>query len=850
MKHYPDIHYNLNPKPSRYPSIIYNPIFYSDSPEPCEIVLPQYLSFLSWFGSPMPDISFAIEPETKERKIDEVLAKLKAGVEDIQNSDNFRNFLLTLSKFHDYSIGNTILIMLQFRNATQVAGFNTWKELGRFVKAGEHGIMILAPCLPPKTYTCSECNVPISGESQFRSHLATAHPGVNITSAVRQAREGGFSGNPNYFKVVYVFDISQTSGKDLPNVEVPVLTMAANETLFAQAMELCKVNNLSFTNEARPNQDPSIKGMLSGTTIWVRPEEARGQQLKTLLHELGHFYTERVFMIARTGAETIAESSSFVVAAHFGFDTGSRSFGYVATWSQDKKVLERNLTAIRSVASRMIEALEKITVPSYLREGEIIRFYRNKLYIGVRDHEKDSFGNWEDVLSIKMFGGKPDSLYSDEIYEYSESKWNELIERVKKQAEQLNREFVQKPNNMATSYPIWHSGPTSYLKEPFVMKNVIHQFGIGEEGLGTKSKTGITFFRGNDYKPIAEEMKRSYPYKEMDIELNNPIYGEYKEDLLKRFGLGTLKGDDATRDIALKNTLKQAGYDGWVLRRAIDSVPRVVEIAVFKEFNLKPPVESSGPTIATALSVTYNGPQMKGDKVAYYTFTDPQTGSTFGATDIEEARKTLAEMREKFGKTSYLKEELSEADFNRLSQELAELQRGAPESAMLRIQMSQLAQLYGYLAEHVGDLTHRMAQHPEYFHGGEGVAPKVRRTLALLNAGQDKWSMPFEKDYQGQIRENLAYIKAHPDPNYPTYKYRDFTFEQALAELKRLGQDYANEHKKLPVINDAQKTARDAAVAIGEFRFNDARQLLQKLQDKIDSGFDKWQEYALSRMRV
>lgn len=371
MKHYPNISYH--PPASvyaRYPSIIYNPIFRSDEPGTCDLVRPEHYIYLPWFGAPSMDISFAIEPETKERKIDEVLAKLKAGVEDIQNSDNFRNFLLTMSKFHDYSIGNTILIMLQFRNATQVAGFNTWKDLGRFVKAGEHGIMILAPCLPPKTYTCPTCGQPIAGEGQFRQHLTTEHQASpsEVTRTVRQAREGGMTGNPNFFKVVYVFDVSQTAGKELPEVHVPVLTTAANETLFNQALELCKVNNLTFTSEPRPTQDPGIKGMLAGTTIWVRPEEARGQQLKTLLHELGHFYTERVFGIPRADAETIAESSSFVVAAHFGFDVGIRSFSYVAVWSQDKKVLEKNLTTIRSVSSRMIDALEKITVPSLLRE--------------------------------------------------------------------------------------------------------------------------------------------------------------------------------------------------------------------------------------------------------------------------------------------------------------------------------------------------------------------------------------------------------------------------------------------------------------------------------------------------
>jgi len=106
----------------------------------CEIVRPRHYDVLSWVGSPLPDYSFVIEPEVKERKIDEVLKRLKEGVNDIHESDNFKQFLLTMSKFHDYSIGNLILIMMQKPEATRVAGFKTWKDLGRWVKKGRKAL--------------------------------------------------------------------------------------------------------------------------------------------------------------------------------------------------------------------------------------------------------------------------------------------------------------------------------------------------------------------------------------------------------------------------------------------------------------------------------------------------------------------------------------------------------------------------------------------------------------------------------------------------------------------------------------------------------------------------------------
>jgi len=155
-----------------------------------------------------------------------------------------------------------------------------------------------------------------------------------------------------------VSDASQTEGKELPEFEVPVLTGEANEELFSRVLALAKSEGLTVSFESKPDEGPSLKGQYSGKSIWVRPEESRAQQLKTLLHETAHYYSEGVFRIPRRDAETIAESAAFVVGAHYGFDTGVRSFPYVALWAQDKKVLEQNLADIRKVSTKIIDALE------------------------------------------------------------------------------------------------------------------------------------------------------------------------------------------------------------------------------------------------------------------------------------------------------------------------------------------------------------------------------------------------------------------------------------------------------------------------------------------------------------
>jgi len=313
-----------------------------------ERVPPQYRGLIDYISEPLPEYSLmTIEAEPGERKIDAVLRQLKDGVDTIQRSENFRQFLTTMAKFHDYSIGNQILIMIQKPEATKVAGFNTWKDMGRWVKRGEKGIAILAPIMPPRP-VCPQCGAKIPKGTRYCPKCGAPVDGEEIPADV------------HYFKAVSVFDIAQTEGEPLPEFEVPVLTSEVNEELFTKAMSLARSQGVEVSFESRPHQDPGIKGQYAAPNhIWVRPEEPRAQQLKTLLHEMDHYYSEGVFHIPRRDAETIAESAAYVVGAHYGFDTGVRSFPYVALWAQDEKVLKENLGAIRKVATTMLEGLEK-----------------------------------------------------------------------------------------------------------------------------------------------------------------------------------------------------------------------------------------------------------------------------------------------------------------------------------------------------------------------------------------------------------------------------------------------------------------------------------------------------------
>jgi len=159
--------------------------------------------------------------------------------------------------------------------------------------------------------------------------------------------------------------------------------------------------------------------------------------------------------------------------------------------------------------------------------------------------------------------------------------------------------------------------------------------------------------------------------------------------------------------------------------------------------------------------------------------------------------------------------------------DLAYAQRGAPEEAMIGVQMAMGGGVLNPVVEHAGDLTHRMAQRPSFYKGGfEWVKQKVDKVHRWLHE-----SYGFEREMGENIANNAR------SRNIPPQEYKRF-IDLKLAK-------YAEEHSKLPVYNEAQQTARDLAVAIGKQDWNLARQLVTKLKSHTDKGAKYWEKYAL-----
>lgn len=255
--------------------------------------------------------------EITDRAAEQLVAALQAG-----HSEALTSYLKAIGRFHRYSLHNVLLIASQNPSASYVAGFRTWNELGRFVKKGEKGIMILAPIVRRKTEDVAEPE-------------ETSHPILG-------------------FRAAYVFDVSQTDGKELPQiglVEGDPRDCGDKLRRFASAQGI----SVEYSKEIAP-----ARGMSCGGRITLLPGQAPAEEFSTLAHELAHELLHRGDRRSSTSKrvrETEAEATAFVVCQSVGLETGSAASDYIQLWNGDVQVLTESLGYIRHAASQIIGAL-------------------------------------------------------------------------------------------------------------------------------------------------------------------------------------------------------------------------------------------------------------------------------------------------------------------------------------------------------------------------------------------------------------------------------------------------------------------------------------------------------------
>ncbi len=267
------------------------------------------------------------KPTTKQELI---AANIKLLIEQLEagKSDALTNYLTAMSRFHNYSFGNVLEIARQMPTATRVAGFWTWKNLGRSVNAGAKGIRILAPMVGVKRKKDSEAQRDITKQNE-RVLLG--------------------------FRNAYVFDISQTNGVDLPEIrEIAGDPGESVERLaaFIKSQGIQLVYN--------PKIAPAL-GISYGGRIAVLPGQAPAEEFSTLVHELAHemlHKAERRTATTKTVRETEAEAIAFVVGTSIGLETGHESADYIQLYHGNAPLLAESLEVIQRTSALILAAIE------------------------------------------------------------------------------------------------------------------------------------------------------------------------------------------------------------------------------------------------------------------------------------------------------------------------------------------------------------------------------------------------------------------------------------------------------------------------------------------------------------
>ena len=302
-------------------------------------------------AEPRPVMPIILSSEKPAEKMKEITAKLEAGIQAVFSSERYAEYLKAMSKFHDYSVNNTILIAMQGGNL--VKGYSQWKkDFDRHVKAGEKGIKILAPA-PFKvkkemTKIDPDTQKPLVGKD---GKPLTEEKEITVPA----------------FKIVTVFDVSQTEGKDIPDISAKNLIADVERYEdFYKALEKASPVPIAFEE---------IKGDANGyyhledKRIAIREGVSELQALKTAIHEIAHARLHDIDLnapkdeqnrIDRRTREVQAESVAYAVCQHFGLDTSEYSFAYVAGWSSGKEMseLKASLETIQATASDLITEVE------------------------------------------------------------------------------------------------------------------------------------------------------------------------------------------------------------------------------------------------------------------------------------------------------------------------------------------------------------------------------------------------------------------------------------------------------------------------------------------------------------
>ena len=304
---------------------------------------------------PRPVIPIVLTSEKPAEKLKEITDRLEQGITELFESERYKEYLRVMSKFHNYSFNNTLLIAMQKPDASLVAGFSAWKNnFGRNVIKGQKGIKIIAP----SPYKVKQEMKKIDPHTQQPIIGKDGKPVTEEKEITIPA-----------YKVVSVFDVSQTEGRELPDIAVNELTGDVERYRdFFAALE--KTSPVPIGFEQIPGSSHGYYH-LEDKRIAIQEGMSELQTLKTAIHEIAHAKLHDIDLnapeneqqphIDRRTREVEAESVAYTVCQHYGLDTSDYSFGYVAGWSSGRELseLKSSLETIRSAAAEIINSIDE-----------------------------------------------------------------------------------------------------------------------------------------------------------------------------------------------------------------------------------------------------------------------------------------------------------------------------------------------------------------------------------------------------------------------------------------------------------------------------------------------------------
>ena len=348
-------------------------------------------------AEPGMDQGLVLDSVSRQAQLKEITDRLEAGIEEIFTSDNYKNYLSTMAKFHKYSFNNTLLIALQNPEATLVAGYTAWqRKFHRQVRKGEKSIKIIAPMTFRR-----DVEVERMDPSTQEIVLGADGQPEKETKQVSYQR----------FKVSSVFDVSQTDGEPIPSLEVPELTGdQRNFDVFMEAIRKTSPVPVRFDKvpgEAKGYYDNSNK------EIVIREGMSDIQTIKTAIHELGHSLCHDRDYLQSTGEkkdrvtmELEAESVAFCVcsALKLDQDVSSYSFPYIAGWAADRPrdVLQESMDLIRTTSGNIIDRMMEVFKEYDLVKGQ--------------DLDLDQVNDFYEIYQIDPDGKAKDRMFLGHDY--------------------------------------------------------------------------------------------------------------------------------------------------------------------------------------------------------------------------------------------------------------------------------------------------------------------------------------------------------------------------------------------------------------------------------------------------